>query len=153
MKKIIITSVPPSDNNVYRKRGGGFGMFLIPKGKDYKELVSWSAREAGIMLSEEKLQLSLFLFFKDKRRRDNTNYDKLTIDALIGIAYNDDSQIYRTVIEKKIGCPSDSEGIIIIIEDYQCQNHGLMEEVAFARNVSSGGIASENTIKKTRKKS
>ncbi len=39
------------------------------------------------------MEVSVRFFFKTKRKRDLDNQNKLILDALTGIAYEDDSQI------------------------------------------------------------
>jgi Holliday junction resolvase RusA-like endonuclease len=43
---------------------------------------------------------SITLYFGTKRKADLDNFNKLSLDALTGIAYVDDSQIARLTIER-----------------------------------------------------
>lgn len=45
------------------------------------------------------LQVTIKLYFKDHRRRDWDNWHKLSMDALTGIVWNDDSQIKHATVE------------------------------------------------------
>ena len=47
---------------------------------------------------EGQLSVEVRLFFGDRRRRDWDNYHKLTMDALEGIAWEDDSQIKKALV-------------------------------------------------------
>jgi Holliday junction resolvase RusA-like endonuclease len=44
--------------------------------------------------------VSITLYFGTKRRADLDNFNKLSLDALTGIAYLDDSQIAKLTIER-----------------------------------------------------
>ena len=48
--------------------------------------------------------LTLILYFKDKRKRDLDNYNKVLIDCLKNRLFEDDDQIYQLYMEKYIGC-------------------------------------------------
>tara|TARA_B000000565_G_C23774723_1_gene373624 strand:- start:1679 stop:2110 length:432 start_codon:yes stop_codon:yes gene_type:complete len=51
-----------------------------------------------------KIKLTLILYFKDKRKRDLDNYNKVLIDCLKNRLFEDDDQIYQLYMEKYIGC-------------------------------------------------
>ena len=51
-----------------------------------------------------KVKLTLILHFKDKRKRDLDNYNKVLIDCLKNRLFEDDDQIYQLYMEKHIGC-------------------------------------------------
>ena len=44
------------------------------------------------------------MYFKDKRKRDLDNYNKVLIDCLKNKLFEDDDQIYKLYMEKHIGC-------------------------------------------------
>ena len=98
--KIRIDQLPPSDNSVYRRRGG-YGMYLTQEGKAWKELVSIMANKFKPL--EGEVAISLEFVFTDKRRRDAQNHIKLTLDALQGHFYLDDSQIHHLTVIKRYG--------------------------------------------------
>lgn len=50
-----------------------------------------------------KIKLTLILYFKDKRKRDLDNYNKVLIDCLKNKLFEDDDQIYQLYMEKHIG--------------------------------------------------
>lgn len=64
------------------------------------------------------LEMEIYLFFPDKRRRDVDNYNKIILDSLTGIVYNDDSQLYKLTIEKVLDCKKDS-GVGLRIKKYE----------------------------------
>lgn len=63
-------------------------------GKAIKEGYQWEVRSQwrGAPL-KGSIRVSIRFFFQTKRRRDLDNQNKLVLDALTGIAYEDDSQI------------------------------------------------------------
>jgi Holliday junction resolvase RusA-like endonuclease len=74
---------------------------MTPAGKALKEQYQWEARSQwkGKPL-EGDIEVSITLFFGTKRRADLDNFNKLSLDALTGIAYLDDSQIAKLTIER-----------------------------------------------------
>lgn len=67
---------------------------MTPEGKALKEQYQWEARSQwkGKPLDGD-IEVSITLYFGTKRRADLDNFNKLSLDALTGIAYLDDSQI------------------------------------------------------------
>jgi len=53
----------------------------------------------------ERLQITIRLFFPDKRVRDWDNFHKISMDSLTGIVWKDDSQVKRATIEMMDGEP------------------------------------------------
>jgi crossover junction endodeoxyribonuclease RusA len=105
MKKIILTGAPYSTNNIYfsspTKKTGI--RFMGKAAKDKKTQYQWEAKSQwkdGIL--EEDLMIVVKLYFKDKRKRDWDNYHKLSMDALTGIVWKDDSQIVYATVSKHI---------------------------------------------------
>ena len=76
---------------------------MIREGKELKELYQSEARKQykGKVMSVN-CDMEIILFFKDKRRRDVDNYSKLVLDALEGVVYEDDKQIQKLTVEKRI---------------------------------------------------
>jgi Holliday junction resolvase RusA-like endonuclease len=74
---------------------------MTPAGKALKEQYHWEARSQwrGKPL-EGDIEVSITLYFGTKRRADLDNFNKLSLDALTGIAYLDDSQIAKLTIER-----------------------------------------------------
>lgn len=85
---------PPTTNKYYRNVRG---MMLISKaGREYKEKVEHVWKDQVGQLVEGPVWLSVVLTPPDKRRRDLDNHcGKALLDALKGLAYEDDSQIWR----------------------------------------------------------
>jgi Holliday junction resolvase RusA-like endonuclease len=80
-------------------RGRFPNVYLSADGKALKEQYQWEARSQwkGKPL-EGDIELSVTLYFGTKRRADLDNFNKLSLDALTGIAYLDDSQIAKLTI-------------------------------------------------------
>lgn len=67
---------------------------MTPAGKALKEAYQWEAKSQwkGKPLQGD-VSLSITLYFGTKRKADLDNFNKLSLDALTGIAYEDDSQV------------------------------------------------------------
>jgi Holliday junction resolvase RusA-like endonuclease len=72
---------------------------MTPQGKALKEAYQWEAKSQwNGKPVEGDVEVSLTLYFCTKRRADLDNFNKLSLDALTGIAYLDDSQIAKLSI-------------------------------------------------------
>jgi Holliday junction resolvase RusA-like endonuclease len=95
-RKIVLSGEPKSTQHIYRTacRGRFPTMYMTPEGKALKEAYQWEAKAQwkGKPL-EGDIAVSITLYFGTKRRADLDNFNKLSLDALSGIAYGDDSQI------------------------------------------------------------
>jgi len=79
------------------------GRVLISKdGREFKKEVDLLLNNYEKVLG--KIKLTLILHFKDKRKRDLDNYNKVLIDCLKNKLFEDDDQIYQLYMEKHIGC-------------------------------------------------
>ena len=79
------------------------GRVLISKdGRVFKNEVDMLLNNYQKVLG--KIKLTLILYFKDKRKRDLDNYNKVLIDCLKNKLFEDDDQIYQLYMEKHIGC-------------------------------------------------
>jgi Holliday junction resolvase RusA-like endonuclease len=74
---------------------------MTKEGHALKEQYQWEAKSQwkGKPL-EGDIEVSITLYFGTKRRADLDNFNKLSLDALTGIAYLDDSQIARLTIAR-----------------------------------------------------
>lgn len=62
--------------------------------KTLKEDWQWQIKQQWRQpILEDELEIEITLYFKDKRRRDWDNFHKLSMDALEGIVFKDDSQV------------------------------------------------------------
>src|SRR5689334_20654176 len=103
MKPIVLTGNPVTTNHLYRStcRGGFVQTYMTAEGKALKEQYQWEARAQwrGKPL-EGDIALSITLFFGTKRKADLDNFNKLSLDALTGIVYHDDSQVAELNIKR-----------------------------------------------------
>ena len=96
--KIILQGNPKSTNNLYKQHG--HIRFMCKEGKALKEQYQWGAKtqwKQPILEGDVKIEISLY--FGDKRKRDWDNFHKLTMDALTGIVWQDDSQVKEATIK------------------------------------------------------
>lgn len=108
-----IVSPPVSLNSAYITRRGSFQRILSPEGRQFTETCAFEAMAAlgqEEMFSEPILLKTQF-FFADSRRRDLDNYNKLLLDSLKGVLYDDDSRIFTHLSTKRYN--SSSPRIII----------------------------------------
>ncbi len=95
-RTIILKGDPKSTQHIYRAtcRGRLPTTYMTAEGKALKEAYQWEAKSqwSGPPLAGD-VEVSVRFFFKTKRKRDLDNQNKLILDALTGIAYEDDSQI------------------------------------------------------------
>ena len=103
MLKIIVNQKAISLNNAYPLGKHG-RRYLTKKGKEFKEAVrtitylySKEIKKIKSTSKDDKYSVMITFVFKDKRRRDIDDYFKLCIDALTGIIWQDDSQIYQLI--------------------------------------------------------
>ena len=105
MKKITLTGTPPSTQSVYKHRNAGrfMAVYMSNSGKDAKEQYQWEMKSQWKSLILEKdLQVDVTYYFKDKRRRDWDNFNKLWMDAGTGIIWVDDKQVSDAAVHKRI---------------------------------------------------
>jgi Holliday junction resolvase RusA-like endonuclease len=74
---------------------------MSKKGKILKEDYQWQAKTQfkGELLKGD-LEIWIKIFFGTKRKADWDNFHKLSMDALSGIIWIDDSQIQKAHVEK-----------------------------------------------------
>lgn len=94
---------PKSTQNCYRHtcRGKFASVFMSSICKDLKQDYQWQAKQQWKKRPTNKpLEVCLDLYHGTKRKSDVDNFNKLVLDSLTGIVWNDDSQIKRLSIEK-----------------------------------------------------
>jgi Holliday junction resolvase RusA-like endonuclease len=93
---IFLLGEPKSTQHIYHSvcRGRFPNVYMTPEGKALKEAYQWQAKAQwkGAPLAGD-MDISVTLYFGTKRRADFDNFNKLSLDALTGTAYEDDSQI------------------------------------------------------------
>jgi Holliday junction resolvase RusA-like endonuclease len=74
---------------------------MSKQGKDLKEDYQWQIKSQykGKLLSGS-LKIEIWLYFGTKRISDWDNFHKLSMDALSGLVYEDDSQIVEAQVVK-----------------------------------------------------
>ena len=94
---IVLTGEPKSTGHIYRNtcRNGYATTYLSAEGKAIKEGYQWEAKSQwkGTPPLKGDISVSITLYFGTKRKADLDNFNKLSLDALTGIVYEDDSQI------------------------------------------------------------
>lgn len=104
--KFVFPGVPQSTNDLYKFtcRLGYPKVYMVKAGKDLKEVYRWIARTSwkGEPISGRKIALKVVLYFKDERRHDIDNYNKILFDSMNGIVWEDDSQIDELEIRKTV---------------------------------------------------
>ena len=102
MRNVTYTfSVPGQPVPKARPRHSKFGVYTPKKTADYEKLVGWTYKQAGYPCFSEPVQIEVIFYRGDKRAVDVDNLLKSIQDGLNGIAYDDDSLIYRIVAEKQ----------------------------------------------------
>lgn len=100
---IILKGEPLSTGSIYRAtcRGKFPTTYMTTTGKALKESYGWQAKSQwkDKPLSGE-LEIAIKLYFGTKRKADWDNFHKLSMDALTGIVWVDDSQIQKATVEK-----------------------------------------------------
>ena len=93
---------PKSTQTLYRFacRGSFPTMYMTKKGKDLKEQYQWEMTASKIKCTNKPVELTIDLYFNDKRKRDVDNFNKLILDAGNGILWDDDNQIQSLTVNK-----------------------------------------------------
>jgi len=86
----ITLDYPPSANVYWRRHGNV--IHRSAEATAYKEAAGWICRTAGLQPISGDVCICLD-FYRPAKRGDLDNLLKVTIDSLIGFAYEDDSQI------------------------------------------------------------
>jgi len=101
--KIVLKGNPLSTQTIYRSacRGRFPTRYMTKRGKELKALYQSEAKKQyKKKIVSTDCALEVTLFFKDKRRRDVDNFNKIILDALEGVVYEDDKQIQKLTITK-----------------------------------------------------
>lgn len=94
MRTIVFKGEPKSTQHLYRASSRGGFFYMTTEGKVLKNTYQWEAKtqwKGGPLAGN--VDMTIRFFFKDRRKRDLDNQNKLVLDSLSGIAYVDDSQI------------------------------------------------------------
>lgn len=100
----LVLPYPVSANRYWRSfvpKGWDRAVVAVTKeAKAYKEECGWRARAAGAKPVSGCVEMRLRLVPANKVCMDLDNALKVTIDALKGIVYADDAQVYKIVAER-----------------------------------------------------
>lgn len=94
--RIVLSGEPKSTQHIYRAtcQGGWPHTYMTAEGKALKEQYQWEAKTQWKQPPlEGDVAVKITFYFKTKRKRDLDNQNKLVLDALSGIVYEDDAQI------------------------------------------------------------
>lgn len=101
--KIVLLGKPKSTNNIYKYRiqGNWIQSYMSPEGRQLKKDYIWQIKEQWKKKPLKRdLKLSIDIFHYDRRKRDIDNYNKLVLDAMEGLVYENDHQIIELCIRK-----------------------------------------------------
>lgn len=94
--QFIVEGRPVSVNHLYFTTPQGYRA-TSTKGKQYKKIVGWMAKQAmmksGFNKVEKNEVVIIISFYFETKRGDIDNCAKAILDAMTGVLYNDDSQI------------------------------------------------------------
>lgn len=115
--KIILPGNPSSTNQIYRHFRNR--VYMTHEGKDVKNdyIVEIKNQWGFKPPMEDAVEITISLYFKDKRKRDWDNYNKLVCDAMEGIVFMDDNQIQKATVIK--GYDKENPRVEITIEKYE----------------------------------
>ena len=86
-----------------RPRLGRRGLVYTPRQtRHYEEWVAFMALQARVKCARGPVRVTLRFWFADERRRDLDNCAKAVLDALTGLAWDDDSQVHELHTERGV---------------------------------------------------
>lgn len=112
---------------------------------NYKSLVGWRAKAAKIPMMKEPVDVYATAFLHGNREPDVDNLGKSFLDGLNGIAWVDDKQVKRLMVEKVRVLSKEEERAIIVIQR-SCQGCVWLIDMVcpFQRCVKHSGWTCEN---------
>lgn len=89
---------PPSINNYWL--ASGHRRYISKRGMEFKKAVQEAC--AGIpSFEDQKVEVTILLFPRDKRLLDVDNVCKAILDSMNGIIYEDDQNVWKLSIERR----------------------------------------------------
>jgi len=101
--ELILKGNPKSTQHCYKYtcRGRFATCYMSKECKDLKKDYQLQIKSQwGKKPLTSEIDMRIELFFGDKRKRDIDNFNKLILDAMIGIIYEDDNQIQSLLVIK-----------------------------------------------------
>jgi crossover junction endodeoxyribonuclease RusA len=95
-RTIVLKGEPRSTQHIYKiaRFGGRSGIMMTAEGKAHKEDYGWQAKaQWHAKPLQGSIALDIQIFFKTRGKRDLDNFQKLSLDSMSGIVFEDDSQI------------------------------------------------------------
>jgi crossover junction endodeoxyribonuclease RusA len=95
---LILKGNPKSNQHIYLNRGHIKFMKKEAKGLKADYIRQLKEQWEGDIIDWE-IEIAVRLYFGDRRKRDWDNFSKLTMDAMTGVVFEDDSQIKKATVE------------------------------------------------------
>ena len=112
------------------------GRRLTPQARAAKESIALQAIAGyGHDPIKGEVAVSIRYYFGDRRKRDVTNFDKLILDALKGIFYEDDSDIV-CFIASKFYDPVNAQRAVVKVFDIRNEVHSRMFEDTCSKDLN-----------------
>lgn len=83
-----------------RESAGGGRSWTPQRTREYEERVGLLGRAAGLTPRSGPVAVEIDVYVSDGRVGDVDNYAKAVLDGLTGVAYEDDRQVVRLVVER-----------------------------------------------------
>lgn len=80
----------------------------------YKSKVGWIAKQHRIKQLDGPVAVEVYVYLHGGRQGDADNYGKSITDSLNMVAYRDDAQVKRLVVEKRECGPSEERAEVVI---------------------------------------
>ncbi|AIT09100.1 hypothetical protein LO80_03365 [Candidatus Francisella endociliophora] len=116
---ITVSAYPPSSNDLYKRNANG-GQRLSKAHKQFRDEIFYSALSSK-EIEQYPVEVSVYLYMKDKRLRDVDNVNKTILDGLVKAkVLRDDSWKYvRSIKSEIVGlCPTKQGKTLIRIKKY-----------------------------------
>jgi Holliday junction resolvase RusA-like endonuclease len=100
MLKFEIKQLPPSVNQIYKRSKYG-GVYLNKKAVDFKKLIKKELENYEFSKTYKELRVEI-LYSVTKKNIDVDNLNKVMLDSMNEIVFDDDSQIYELFVKKQL---------------------------------------------------
>lgn len=115
---------PLSVNHYFGSKGTR--RFITEKGREFKSQFHELLPKDLVKITGN-VELCIHFNFKDRRKRDVDNYLKLLLDCLKNVVIDDDDQIYKLTVSKRIGTGKDN--MIISVASYDQDKDNLVTKM------------------------